>query len=47
MRIEFVECKSRATAEKKCPWACKIMACEGGFRCYESMTDYQTAKKQK
>ena len=40
MRKTFVECKSRATAKRRCPWACKIIKAEGGYWCFESITDY-------
>jgi len=47
MRIEYVECKSRNTAINRCPWAAKVMKCYGGYTCYESVDDYETAKRQK
>ncbi len=47
MRKEFVPCKSRSTAYRRCPWAYKIIKAEGGYWCFESMTDYEIHKKQR
>lgn len=47
MREEFVECRSYKTAKRRCPWAAVIMRVEGGFYAFESVVDYQTAKRQK
>lgn len=47
MKHEFVECKSRSTAKRLCPWACAIAKVCGGYYCFESATDYQTWKNQK
>lgn len=47
MRTAFIECKSRTTAKRKCPWASATMKVEGGFFCYESVADYAIAKNQK
>lgn len=47
MRQKFVECKWRYQAVKECPWASRIMKVNGGFICFESITDYQIAKNQK
>ena len=47
MRTVFVECKHRSTAKRRCPWAAVIAKIEGGFRCFESVTDYHTWKKQR
>jgi len=40
MRQEFVECKDRRTAVRRCPWACKIVRVEGGFRAFVSVYDW-------
>jgi hypothetical protein len=47
MRKEFVECKSRKTAYKRCPWACAVVKVNGGYMCFESATDYDNFKGQK
>ena len=47
MRKQFVECKSRSTAKRKCPWASRIMKVVDGYICFESVEDYRIAKKQK
>jgi len=47
MRIEIVETKSRYQAKKKCPWAVKVVKVFGGFKCFESITDYEVWKNQK
>ena len=47
MRKEFVECKSRKTAYRRCSWAAVAMQVVGGFICFESIADYTTAKRQK
>ncbi len=46
MRIVFVECKSRSTAKRLCPWAIKIVKVEGGYHCFESITDYKIWRNQ-
>jgi hypothetical protein len=47
MRQQFVECKSRSTAQRRCPWAAVIAKVEGGFQCFESAADYKTWRGQK
>lgn len=47
MRTEFVECKSRSTAVRRCPWAAKIVKVDGGYRAFESISDYRVWKGQK
>lgn len=47
MRMKFVECKSRNTARRHCPWAAKIMAVTGGYMCFESVDDYYRAINQR
>lgn len=46
MRLQFIECKDRKTAAKRCPRACKIVKVEGGYMAFESLTDYETWRKQ-
>ena len=47
MKTEFIECKSRATAYRRAPWASITMKVCGGFIAFESWSDYYTAKNQK
>jgi hypothetical protein len=47
MRIETVDCKSRATAKRLCPWAAVIAKVVGGFKCFESVTDYAIWRRQR
>lgn len=47
MRSQFVECKSRKTAKRRCPWAAIVTKVEGGFHAFESVADYVTWKNQK
>jgi len=46
MRRQFVECASWATARRRCPWAAVVARASGGFLCFESVTDWQTWKRQ-
>lgn len=47
MRQEFVACASRSTAKRRCPWAAVIAKVEGGYHAFESVTDYETWRRQK
>lgn len=47
MRTEFIECKSRSTAKRHCPWAAKIVKVQGGFVAFESLMDYKLKGFQK
>lgn len=47
MRSEFVDCKDRRTAWKRCPWASVIAKVCGGFLAFESWDDYKIWKAQK
>lgn len=47
MKQEFIICKSRYEAYKVCPWAARTMKVKDGYICFESIYDYETAKKQK
>lgn len=46
MRTEFIECRSRSTAKRRCPWAAVIARVEGGYRCFESVEDYRIWRQQ-
>lgn len=46
MRIEFVECRSRSTAKRRCSWAAVIARVDGGYRAFESVEDYRTWRNQ-
>lgn len=47
MRTAFIECKSRKTAKRRCPWASKIVKVEGGYHAFESIDDWQTWRAHK
>ena len=47
MRTQVVECKSRSTAARRCPWAARIAKVEGGYMCWESVSDYETWRRQR
>jgi hypothetical protein len=47
MKKEFIECKSRSTAKRRAPWACKIVKVEGGFMAFESWEDFEVWHNQK
>lgn len=47
MRTETVYVTTRYQAAKSCPWAAKIARVESGFRCFESVSDYDTWKNQR
>ena len=47
MRIQFVQTGSRKQAAAECPWAAKIVKVDGGYRCFESVADYDTWRKQR
>lgn len=46
MRIELIECKDRRTAWRRAPWASRLIKVQGGYRAYESITDWETAMRQ-
>jgi hypothetical protein len=46
-RVQFVQAKTRKQAVAECPWAAKIVKVEGGYMCFESITDYETWRNQK
>ena len=47
MRKEFIECKSRAQAERLAPWAAEILKVEGGYMAFESIADAEIWRGQK
>jgi len=47
MKKQFLSCKDRKTAQRRCPWAAKIVKVELGYICFESIDDYLVWKKQK
>ncbi len=47
MRISSVDCETRKQAINLMPWASKIIKVEGGYMGFESITDYETWRKQK
>lgn len=47
MRTEFVQTDSRKAAVAHCPWATRIIKVEGGYYCFESVTDFTTWRSQK
>lgn len=47
MRQQFVEAKNKKEAQKKAPWAEKLVKVSYGYMCFESTQDYETWKKQK
>ena len=47
MRKQLIECRSRSTAQRRCPWAAVITRVEGGYICFESRADYVTWRNQR
>jgi len=47
MKTEFIECKTRVTAKRNCPWAAIVVKVSGGYKAFESWDDYYTWKNQK
>ncbi len=46
MRKAFVPVKTRKAALNRCPWASKVVKVEGGYQCFESVTDYEVWRNQ-
>jgi hypothetical protein len=46
MRMQFTRVKTRYSARKLCPWAAIIAKAEGGFMCFESISDYRIWRSQ-
>ena len=42
MRQEFLEVETIEQAEKLAPWAAMIVAVDGGYMAFKSITDYET-----
>ncbi len=47
MRNQFIDVKTYYAAKKAAPWASKIIKVDGGYRAFESITDYCLFKNQK
>lgn len=47
MRTETINAKTAAEAKKQAPWAAKVVKIEGGYKAFESVSDWQTWKNQK
>jgi hypothetical protein len=41
MRKQFVACKDRRTAFRRCPWTAVLIKVDGGFMCFESFNDWR------
>ena len=46
MRLTVLDCATIEDAYAEAPWAAKIVAVEGGFMAFESVSDYETWEKQ-
>ncbi len=46
MRKQFIEVETLEEARDEAPWACAITRVEGGFRAFESWSDYQLMVNQ-
>ena len=46
MRRQLVKTESVKIAQDECPWACVMIAVEGGIMCFESWDDYKTWENQ-
>lgn len=42
MRIETIYCSYKYQALKLCPWAALCFKVDGGFKCFESVSDGAT-----
>ena len=47
MRIEIVQANNAKQARKMAPWAAKVSKVVGGYKAFESVTDWQTWRKQR
>lgn len=47
MRQQMIECRSRSTATRRCPWAAVVAKVDGGFIAFESAADYQAWRSQR
>jgi len=46
MRKQFVACKDRRTAKRRCPWHTVVAKVWGGYWCFESLLDAVTWEMQ-
>ena len=47
MRIEHINVNTLKAAQRLAPWAVKLVRVEGGYKAFESISDYKTWKAQK
>ena len=47
MRTQFVQTGSIKKAIDECPWQSRTLKVCGGYMCFESVDDFETAKNQK
>lgn len=47
MRTEFLEVGTRKEATQAAPWAAVIVKVSGGYKAFESTTDYEIWQRQK
>ena len=47
MRSQFIPCKDRRAAFRRCPWAAVVIKVEGGYHCFESFNDFFIWNKQR
>ena len=47
MRTQFVQTGSRKKAIDECSWQSRTLKVCGGYMCFESVDDFETAKNQK
>ena len=47
MKVRYIECKTRRTAWRRCPWAAAIVRVHDGFLCFVSWDDYALWYRQR
>lgn len=47
MRIEMIYTASRSAAKRSTPWAAKIAKVDGGYKAFESVSDYDMWRNQR
>lgn len=47
MRQKTVECETVEQAQDMCPWASRFAKVTDGYKCFESIEDYETWMNQK
>lgn len=47
MRIEFIAAKRASVARKLAPWAAIVVKVCGGYKAFESWSDYQVWRNQR